>query len=93
MPLPTRILLAVSDVVRTKLPVRRWSPSRVIVFLFQRWKKTENGRRAIDKFKLKVPIFGPLFLKTALSRFSRTLAVLSKSGVPILQALTSSQRR
>jgi type IV pilus assembly protein PilC len=48
---------------------------------------TERGRRAIDRFKLRVPIFGPLFRKTALSRFARTLGVLNRSGVPILQSL------
>jgi type IV pilus assembly protein PilC len=86
LPLPTRILLAVSDAVRTKLPFVLVAIA-VIVFLFKRWKKTTNGRHAIDKFKLKAPIFGPLFQKTALSRFSRTLSVMSKSGVPIIQAL------
>jgi type IV pilus assembly protein PilC len=86
LPLPTRILLAVSDAVRTKLPFVLVAIA-VIVFLFRRWKKTEKGRHAVDKFKLKAPIFGPLFQKTALSRFSRTLSVMSKSGVPIIQAL------
>jgi type IV pilus assembly protein PilC len=86
LPLPTRILLAVSDTVRTKLPFVLVAIA-VAVFLFKRWKKTVNGRRAVDKFKLKAPIFGPLFQKTALSRFSRTLSVMSKSGVPIIQAL------
>jgi type IV pilus assembly protein PilC len=86
LPLPTRILLAVSDAVRTKLPFVLVAIA-VIVFLFKRWKKTANGRHAVDKFKLKAPIFGPLFQKTALSRFSRTLSVMSKSGVPIIQAL------
>jgi type IV pilus assembly protein PilC len=86
LPLPTRLLLAVSDAVRTKLPFVLVAIA-IIVFLFKRWKKTTNGRRALDKFKLKAPIFGPLFQKTALSRFSRTLSVMSKSGVPIIQAL------
>jgi type IV pilus assembly protein PilC len=86
LPLPTRLLLAVSDAVRTKFIFVAIAVG-VIVFLFKRWKKTTNGRRAIDRFKLKAPIFGPLFQKTALSRFSRTLSVMSKSGVPIIQAL------
>jgi type IV pilus assembly protein PilC len=86
LPLPTRMLLAVSDAVRTKFLFVAIAIG-VIVFLFKRWKKTTNGRRALDKFKLKAPIFGPLFQKTALSRFSRTLSVMSKSGVPIIQAL------
>jgi type IV pilus assembly protein PilC len=57
------------------------------VFLFRRWKATPSGRYLWDLFKLKVKVFGPLFHKTALSRFSRTLATLIRSGVPILQAL------
>jgi type IV pilus assembly protein PilC len=57
------------------------------LFAFKRWKKTDGGRKAVDRVKLKVPIFGVLFHKTALARFSRTLGVLSRSGVPILQAM------
>ena len=56
-------------------------------FLFKRYKKTEKGRDAIDAVKLRVPVFGSLFHKTALSRFSSTLAMLLRAGVPILQAL------
>ncbi len=40
-----------------------------------------------DKVKLKIPIFGDLFKKVAISRFSRTLALLLRAGVPVLQAL------
>ena len=44
----------------------------VMVFLFKRYKKTEKGRANLDAIKLKIPIFGTLFHKTALSRFSST---------------------
>jgi len=57
------------------------------VFLFRRWRATDQGRYQWDRFKLKVKVFGPLFHKSALSRFSRTLSTLIRSGVPILQAL------
>ncbi|MBN2027763.1 MAG: type II secretion system F family protein [Actinobacteria bacterium] len=57
-----------------------------VVFL-RRWLKTPNGRRKLDAFKLKLPVFGSLFHKMSLSRFSRTLGTLVASGVPILQAL------
>lgn len=57
-----------------------------IIFL-RRWLKTPNGRRKLDAFKLKLPVFGSLFHKMSLSRFSRTLGTLVASGVPILQAL------
>ncbi|MDY6796786.1 MAG: type II secretion system F family protein [Actinomycetota bacterium] len=57
-----------------------------IIFL-RRWMKTSNGRRKVDGLKLKIPVFGMLIHKMALSRFSRTLGTLVASGVPILQAL------
>jgi type IV pilus assembly protein PilC len=49
---------------------------------------TAWGRRLMDRCKLRSPIFGPLFRKVAISRFTRTLGTLLNSGVPILQALT-----
>lgn len=48
---------------------------------------TKNGRRTIDGLKLKMPLFGDVQRKTAISRFTRTLGTLVTSGVPILQAL------
>jgi type IV pilus assembly protein PilC len=86
LPLPTRLLIALSDAVKSYFIffiagfVGLW-------FLFRRWKKSEKGRLTWDKLKLRVPIFGPLFHKTAMARFARTLSVLNRSGVPILQAL------
>ena len=86
LPLLTRLLVGISDVVKKGFPF-------VIVgiilisFGFRRWVSTPSGRYRMDAFKLKAPVFGPLFHKTALSRFSRTLATLLRSGVPILQSL------
>ncbi len=56
-------------------------------FLFNFWGRTKGGRKAIDTLKLKLPIFGDIQRKSAVSRFSRTLGTLVTSGVPILQAL------
>jgi type IV pilus assembly protein PilC len=86
LPLPTRILLTVSDLVVHKLPLLLIGFG-IAVFLLRRYVKTPQGRMQWDGLKLRVPIFGPLFHKTALARFSRVLGVLSKSGVPILQSL------
>jgi len=58
-----------------------------LVALFIVWKRTPAGRRQWDWMVLHFPVFGPLFQKVALSRFSRTFATLIKSGVPILGAL------
>jgi type IV pilus assembly protein PilC len=49
--------------------------------------RTSSGRTVIDSFKLRLPLFGDLNRKTAISRFARTLGTLVTSGVPILQAL------
>jgi type IV pilus assembly protein PilC len=86
LPLPTRMLLAVSEAFKKFF----WLFGLVIaglVFAVRRYKKTERGRDAWDRLKLRVPIFGELFRKTALARFARVLGVLNKSGVPILQSL------
>ncbi len=58
-----------------------------LVFLFQRYKKTEKGRLQVDSIALKLPIFGELVCKVSVSRFARTFSTLSSSGVPILEAL------
>ena len=58
-----------------------------IGFLYNLIGRTRRGRLAIDNFKLRMPLFGNLNRKTAISRFARTLGTLVTSGVPILQAL------
>ena len=86
LPLPTRILLAVSAAFQKFFWVFGLAAIGGI-YAFRRWKATQNGQYAWDRIKLKMPVFGTLFHKAALSRFSRTLSVLTRSGVPILQAL------
>jgi type IV pilus assembly protein PilC len=58
-----------------------------VVTLYKFLGRTRGGRLAIDTFKLRMPLFGNLNRKTAISRFARTLGTLVTSGVPILQAL------
>ncbi len=86
LPLPTRLLLGVSGAVRTYWYIVLAGLVGA-AFLFRRYRNTEAGRAQVDALKLKVPIFGALFHKTALARFSNTLGMLLRSGVPILQAL------
>jgi type IV pilus assembly protein PilC len=86
LPMPTRSLLAMSDAFKSYWYVVLGGAFAGRFFL-RRWKKTEHGREVLDALKLRVPVFGSLFHRTALSRFSSTLAMLLKSGVPILQAL------
>jgi type IV pilus assembly protein PilC len=86
LPLLTRILLRVSDLVKHDFPIIGLLLA-AIIFGLRRYVKTEGGRVQWDTLKLRIPVFGSLFRKTALARFARTLSVLNKSGVPILQAL------
>ncbi len=58
-----------------------------IFVVFRLLVKTKTGRLLFDKFKLFVPVFGPVISKVAISRFTRTLGTLVSSGVPILQSL------
>ncbi|MBI2413980.1 MAG: type II secretion system F family protein [Deltaproteobacteria bacterium] len=86
LPLPTRILIKASNAFTSY-----WYLAIVIVAAavlgWRAYIATKNGRRNWDAVRLKVPIFGPLLLKAILSRFSRVLGALYKSGLPILQSL------
>ena len=86
LPLPTRILIGASDGLRRYFFLVLLAVGG-LGFAYKRWRATPAGRYRLDQFKLKVKVFGPLFHKSALSRFSRTLSTLIRSGVPILQAL------
>jgi general secretion pathway protein F len=61
------------------------------VIAFVRWTGSESGKPIFDRFTLKAPVVGPLSRMLAVSRFSRTLATLLKSGVPLLNALDITQ--
>lgn len=86
LPAPTRVLVFMSEQMSWFVPVLAVS---VVVFglLWSRVKNEERVRNVVDPVKLKLPIFGPLFRKVALSRFARNLGAMTKAGVPILQAL------
>lgn len=59
----------------------------VLIFFVSKYIQTRKGRRKFDRFKLRLPIFGPILHKVAISKFARTLATLIRSGVPIITAL------
>ena len=87
LPLPTQILLNLSRAAKWLVPLL------IVLAIVGRigWKRgraaNADFRLQTDKLKLKIPIFGELFQKVALSRFARTLALLLRAGVPVLQAL------
>jgi len=87
LPLPTLIVLTISKLFKKYIFIV--IPILVILFyLFKRYYKTQNGRALIDSLLLKLPVFGPLFKKIAVARFTRTLGTLVSSGVPILDGLS-----
>jgi general secretion pathway protein F len=85
LPLPTLMLLTLSNFM-----IDYWWMILLFialtVFSVKRYLNSDNGRRAWDSMKFKLPIFGKLYQETAVSRFSRTLGTLLASGVPILNA-------
>jgi type IV pilus assembly protein PilC len=88
LPLLTRILVSASDFVTSWLGVITYIVVPTVLWqAYKRIRATEKGRFVLDVLKLKIPVFGPLFHKIALTRFARNLSTLLAAGVPILQAL------
>lgn len=89
LPLPTRILMATSSFF-----VNYWHVLIVAMAgafcAFQAWISRDDGREKWDKFRLKVPIVGDIVTRAQMSRFSRTFALMLKSGVPLNQSLALS---
>ena len=86
LPLPTMILIAISDAMQKYFLVG-FGIMVAGFFLLRRYLRTEKGKLQFDTLKLKMYVFGPLFCKVAVSKFTRTLSTLVKSGVPILTSL------
>ena len=87
-PLPgiTRFVIGASKLVQTHWLILIGAGIALIAG-YSFLNRSPRGRSIIDRFKLRVPLFGDVIRKTAISRFSRTLGTLVTSGVPILQAL------
>jgi type IV pilus assembly protein PilC len=91
LPLPTRIVIALSNWVVRLLPFAVFIAIGG-VFAFRRYYATYGGRRVIDRIVLKMPVLGVLMQKIAVARFCRTLSTLISSGVPILDGLEITAR-
>jgi type IV pilus assembly protein PilC len=91
LPFPTRMVILASNFLA------RYFIFFIIgiaagIFAFQRYYATYRGRRVIDGLVLKLPVLGMIMRKIAVARFCRTLATLTSSGVPILEALDITAR-
>jgi type IV pilus assembly protein PilC len=86
LPAPTRLLISASNLLKSTWYLIALAIVGAVVGL-RRWSATEPGRLAIDRAKLRVPIFGRLIGKAAIARVTRTLGSLVRSGVAIMEAL------
>ena len=86
LPAPTQFLIDVSDFIRAEWYFLILGIGGSI-FALRAFMRSKRGKQFTDRWKLKLPVFGPLLTKIAMSRFSRTFAQLIRSGVPILEVL------
>src|SRR6187399_626954 len=86
LPAPTQFLIDVSEFIRGE-----WYFLVLLIggafFGIRTFMRSTRGKQLWDRWKLKLPVFGPLIHKICMSRFSRTFAQLIRSGVPILEVL------
>ncbi len=86
LPLPTRIMMGISDTIRTK-----WYLLLIILVIFiaaiKLYIDTPTGRQAFDQMKLKFPLFGKLYCKIMTARFARTFGTLIGNGMPLLGSI------
>lgn len=90
LPLATRILIAASDFLKSYW----WLLILLLIASaagFLMWIRTESGGRVWDRFRLRALLFGKLHKKTVIARFTRTLAILLRSGLPLVQALETAK--
>lgn len=85
LPTPTQLLISVSNITVKFFPFMIAAVVAICI-IFNRYINSPKGRINFDGVKLKLPLFGTIINKIAVSRFTRTLATLVKSGVSILDA-------
>jgi len=88
MPLPTRIVLAASNFVRSYWYIL-FGVTGILVFLFLRYRSTEAGRYQLDRLKLWLPVIKGPMQKIVTARFASTLAILTSAGIPLVEAIES----
>ena len=88
MPLPTRIVLAASNFVRSYWYIL-FGVTGILVFVFLRYRSTEAGRYQLDRLKLWLPVIKGPMQKIVTARFASTLAILTSAGIPLVEAIES----
>lgn len=89
LPMPTLVVIAISDFFVTYW----WAIFGLIggglYSFFEAWKRSEKVQFAMDRFLLRLPIFGPIIRKAVIARWTRTLATMFAAGVPLVESLES----
>lgn len=89
LPLLTRMLISFTSGLRSTLPI--WILLLIgLAAWFRVWRASDAGRYRVDRWKLRLPMVGEIFSRYAVSSFSRTLATLLGSGIPIVESLRMS---
>ena len=86
LPLPTRILIAVGTTARNYILLGLLGVMGAIAG-FWMWSKTDAGQETVDRIRMKVPVFGEVWLKYLVAQFARILSTLLIGGIPLVQAL------
>ncbi len=87
LPAATRLLLALTNLVNNYLLVILAVGALSVVIVVQWVKRSSNGRKAVDTFLLKAPVYGQLYQMILISRFAKIVSTLLRSGVHMLQSL------
>lgn len=86
LPLPTQVVVGLSSIIGTFWPVIL-ALVALLIFLYKRWRKTEDGELIVDNLILKLPVFGKLIQETILAEFARTFGLLIGTGTLVVESL------
>jgi len=89
LPTPTLILIGFTSILKKFFPLLV-AACFLAMYLFRKWISTESGRVKLDDFNLRIPVLGDIFSKYAIVSFTRTLATIIESGIPIVESLKMS---
>ncbi|MDN4053366.1 type II secretion system F family protein [Massilia sp. YIM B02763] len=89
LPAPTLIVMAISDFVVAWWYIIFGSLFAGLYFFFQAWRRSLKVQQAMDRFLLRVPVFGDVIRKATIARWTRTLSTMFAAGVPLVEALDS----
>lgn len=89
LPAPTLVVIAMSEFFVSYWWAIFGTLGGGIYFFLQSWKRSEKMQKRMDRILLKVPVFGDLMYKSAVARWTRTLATMFAAGVPLVEALDS----